>query len=207
MTTSIGFVIRFRRSLAAPAHVGRGAGCKNPAVRARRSGRGCAARRAGSPSVPRSRAIAPALHAPRRSGLRARAPWPGPRASTPATRPCPSLPPQFRPPCAPAPPPARARLPGRAGAPPRRRPAVRLDDRLHPLEVTGEERPQRLRVRLLSELGRAGQVAEQGRHRLADLARRVRRADWSAAAVAEAGGLRVCLPAARAVEHELMLKR
>src|SRR5262249_7808293 len=46
------------------------------------------------------------------------------------------------------------------------RSAVRLDDPLHPLEVPGQQRPQRLRIGRLAELGRAGQVAEQHRHRL-----------------------------------------
>jgi hypothetical protein len=48
---------------------------------------------------------------------------------------------------------------------------VRLDDPLHPLEIPGEQRPKRLRVRRLSELGRPGHVAEQDRHHLALLAR------------------------------------
>ena len=51
------------------------------------------------------------------------------------------------------------------------RPAVRLDDRLHPLEVARQQRPQRLRIRRLAERRRPGHVAEQHRHRLADLAR------------------------------------
>ena len=55
-------------------------------VQARRSGRGCVARRAGSPSAPRSRGRARALRAPRRFVLRVRARWRGPRAWTPATR-------------------------------------------------------------------------------------------------------------------------
>ena len=41
------------------------------------------------------------------------------------------------------------------------RAAVRLDDRLHPLEVAGEERAQRLGVGRLAECGRAGDVAEE----------------------------------------------
>ena len=55
------------------------------------------------------------------------------------------------------------------------RPAVRLDDRLHPLEVARQQRPQRLRIGRLPERRRAGDVAEQHRHRLADLARSRRR--------------------------------
>ena len=50
------------------------------------------------------------------------------------------------------------------------RAAVRLDDRLHPLEVAGEQRSQRLRVGRLSELRRTGDVAEQHRDHLALLA-------------------------------------
>ena len=45
--------------------------------------------------------------------------------------------------------------------------AVPLDDPLHPLEVAGEQRPQPLRIERLAERGRAGQVAEENRHRLA----------------------------------------
>ena len=41
------------------------------------------------------------------------------------------------------------------------RAAVRLDDRLHPLEVAGEQPLQRLRVDRLAERGRADHVAEQ----------------------------------------------
>ena len=52
------------------------------------------------------------------------------------------------------------------------RAAVRLDDRLHPLEVAGQQRPQRLRIRRLAQRRRAGHVAEQHRHRLAHLPRR-----------------------------------
>ena len=50
------------------------------------------------------------------------------------------------------------------------RPAVRLDDRLHPLEVARQQRPQRLGIRRLPQRGRADHVAEQHRHRLPHLA-------------------------------------
>ena len=60
------------------------------------------------------------------------------------------------------------------------RAAVALDDLLHLLEVAGQERPQRLRVEPLAQRGRAGDVAEQHRHRLALLALR-RGADNGAA--------------------------
>ena len=53
--------------------------------------------------------------------------------------------------------------------------AVPLDDRLHPLEVAREQRPQPLGIERLAERGRAGQVAEQHGHRLALLTRRARR--------------------------------
>ena len=72
------------------------------------------------------------------------------------------------------------------------RAAVRLDDRLHPLEVARQQRPQRLRIRRLPQRRRADHVAEQHRHRLADLARRRRGRERRAAAVAEAGTVRGC---------------
>ena len=49
--------------------------------------------------------------------------------------------------------------------------AVPLHDRLHPLEIAREQRPQPLGIERLTQLGRAGQVAEQHRHRLALLLR------------------------------------
>ena len=45
-----------------------------------------------------------------------------------------------------------------------------LDDSAHPLEIAGQQRPQRLRIRLLPERGGAGHVAEQDRDRLEPLA-------------------------------------
>jgi len=50
--------------------------------------------------------------------------------------------------------------------------AVPRHDRLHPLEVQGQQSPQPLRVERLPELRGSGQVAEQDRHRLALLAGR-----------------------------------
>ena len=47
------------------------------------------------------------------------------------------------------------------------RAAVPLDDRLHPLEVVREQRPQPLRVKRLAERGRPSYVAEQDRDCLA----------------------------------------
>ena len=51
------------------------------------------------------------------------------------------------------------------------RAAVALDDRLHPLEVAGKQRPDRLRVGRLPERRRADDVAEQDGHDLALLRR------------------------------------
>ena len=48
------------------------------------------------------------------------------------------------------------------------RAAVRLDDRLHPVEVAGKQPTQRLRVDRLAEGRRSGQVAEQHGDRLAE---------------------------------------
>ena len=47
------------------------------------------------------------------------------------------------------------------------RPAVALDDRLHPLEVPREQRAQPFRIDRLAERGRAGEVAEEHGDRLA----------------------------------------
>src|SRR6266566_2050378 len=60
--------------------------------------------------------------------------------------------------------------------------AVPLDDRLHALEATGEQRPERLRVELLAELRRTGYIAEEHRHDLALLARASRRGGYRGAA-------------------------
>ena len=53
-------------------------------------------------------------------------------------------------------------------------PAVLLDDRLHPLEVAGQQSLQRLRVDRLAERCRADDVAEHDRHDLPLHARSVR---------------------------------
>ena len=52
--------------------------------------------------------------------------------------------------------------------------AVALDDRLHPLEVAGEQRAEPLGVDRLAERGRAGDVAEEDRDRLSLLVGEVR---------------------------------
>ena len=49
--------------------------------------------------------------------------------------------------------------------------AVPLDDRLHPLEVAGEHRPQPLRVERLAKSGRSGDIAEENGDGLALLLR------------------------------------
>ena len=51
------------------------------------------------------------------------------------------------------------------------RAAVRIDDRLHPLEVAGKQHPDRLRVGRLPQRRRADDVAEQDGHDLALLRR------------------------------------
>jgi hypothetical protein len=51
------------------------------------------------------------------------------------------------------------------------RATVPLHDRLHTLEIPGEQCPKRLRVELLSELGRARDVAEEHRDDLPLLTR------------------------------------
>ena len=80
--------------------------------------------------------------------------------------------------------------------------AVALDDRLHPLEVAGEQRPQPLGIERLAEGGRAGQVAEQNRHRLALLLRpRGRSGEREATLLAELGALAVRVPTARTNQH------
>ena len=53
-------------------------------------------------------------------------------------------------------------------------PAVPLHDRLHPLEIARQQRPQPLGIERLAQLGRAGEVAEEHRHRLALLLRSAR---------------------------------
>src|SRR5574340_1121327 len=80
--------------------------------------------------------------------------------------------------------------------------AVRLDDRLHPLEVAGEQRAQHLRIRLLPELGRPGQVAEEHGNRLANLPASSACRERGATGVAEAGTNQVLQSATRAGGHE-----
>jgi len=44
---------------------------------------------------------------------------------------------------------------------------VRVDNRLHAVEITSEQRPQRLRIRRLTQRRRPGHIAEQDGHGLA----------------------------------------
>ena len=99
------------------------------AARASRSAHGGGPRRAGSASAPRARGRARAPRARRRSGRRARARWRGLRTPSPGTRASPSRSPRWRLPCAPAPPPARARRARRGGAPRRQRASTRTEAR------------------------------------------------------------------------------
>ena len=82
------------------------------------------------------------------------------------------------------------------------RPAVRLDDPLHPLEVAGEQGPQRLGVGRLAERGRAGHVAEEDGDRLALLARGRSGLEQCAAVRAAWKALRSVLAAVRADRHQ-----
>ena len=80
--------------------------------------------------------------------------------------------------------------------------AVPLDDRLHPLEVAREQRTQPLRVERLAERGRAGEVAEEDRHRLALLLRpRGHSGEREATLLAELRALAVRMPTARTNQH------
>ncbi len=84
--------------------------------------------------------------------------------------------------------------------------AVRLDDRLHPLEVASEHRAQRLRIGRLAERRRAGDVAEQHRHRLAHLACGGR-VEWCAAVRAARKPFGRLAAATRADQHEPTLEQ
>ena len=79
--------------------------------------------------------------------------------------------------------------------------AVQFDDAFHPLEVAGEDGPERLRVGRLAERSRTGHVAEENGDGLALLARGRGSLERGAAGVAEASVLRIWLPAARTREH------
>ena len=81
------------------------------------------------------------------------------------------------------------------------RPAVRLDDPLHALEVAGEQGAQRLGVGRLAQGGRAGDVAEEDGDGLALLASGRRGLERRAARVAETRPFRVLRAAARTRGH------
>ena len=82
-----------------------------------------------------------------------------------------------------------------------------LDDRLHPLEVAGEQRAQRLRVEPLAEGGRAGEVAEEDRDDLALLLRGRGRRQRSPALLAELRGGAGLVAAGGAGRHRPRLER
>ena len=71
------------------------------------------------------------------------------------------------------------------------RPAVRLDDPPHPLEIPHQQRPHRLRITRLTQRRRPDHVAEHHRHRLALLAHLGCSRERRGAAVTEPGALRV----------------
>jgi hypothetical protein len=81
------------------------------------------------------------------------------------------------------------------------RPSVRLDDRFHPLEVRGQQPPQSLRVEPLAKRRRARDVAEEDGDGLSHLMARIRRCEWSAARLAEAGSDTVLVTARCADRH------
>jgi hypothetical protein len=86
-------------------------------------------------------------------------------------------------------------------------PAVRLDDSLHALEVAGEEGAQGLRVRRLTESGRARDVTEENGHGLALLARGGRDGERSGALLAEPRAVAVLVAAGRTDPHAFRLNR
>ena len=83
--------------------------------------------------------------------------------------------------------------------------AVPLDDHPDLLEVAAHRPPHRLWVEPLAERRRAGDVAEDDGHRLANLAPSGRRRQLGRAGAAEAKPLRVLLAAVRADRHQLRL--
>ena len=79
--------------------------------------------------------------------------------------------------------------------------AVPLEDASRVLEVAAHRRPHRLRVEPLPERGRAGQVAEDDRDGLSDLAGGLGLLERRAAGAAEPEPLGIFLPTARASPH------
>ena len=86
------------------------------------------------------------------------------------------------------------------------RPAVRLDDPAHPLEVAAQQGPQRLRVSLLAKRRRADQVTEQHRHRLAHLTGRRTSNERRSTRHAEPRLVGVLVTATRADQHQPRLE-
>ena len=76
---------------------------------------------------------------------------------------------------------------------------------LHPLEIAGQQRPQRLRIRRLPQRRRTDQITEQHRHHLAALARAT--SERRGTRFAEPGGVAVLVAAARADQHGRRLDR
>jgi hypothetical protein len=81
------------------------------------------------------------------------------------------------------------------------RAAVTFDDRLHPLEVARQQRPQGLGVKRLAQRGRAGHVAEEHCHGLPHLTRRRLLNQGRATRVTEPRLLGILLTALRAGDH------
>ena len=86
------------------------------------------------------------------------------------------------------------------------RPAVRLDDPPHPLEIPHQQHPHRLRITRLTERRRPDHVAEHHRHRLPLLTHLRRRLERDSAAQTEPGTLRILGPALRARWHGYILR-
>ncbi len=85
--------------------------------------------------------------------------------------------------------------------------AVPIDDGAHRVEVARHHPPERLRVELFAECGRAYDVGEQNRDGLAHLCQVLSGCEDSAASRAEAGAGRVLFSAARAPQHTVSLGR
>ena len=86
------------------------------------------------------------------------------------------------------------------------RPAVALDDSLHPREIARQQGPQRLRIRRLAQRRRTCHIAEHHGHRLAHLARRPANLQQRTTHIAEASTLAVLGPATCANRHETRLE-
>ena len=79
--------------------------------------------------------------------------------------------------------------------------AVTFDDAANLVEVAAHRTPQALRIELLAERGRAGDVAEEDRHRLAHLPRPYCASQLCAARPAEPEAFRVLLATVRTPRH------